>query len=392
MYPAPSPVSIPNRPRPGARPGSTVVAGTGERPRRAARGARPGSTVVAGTGERPRRAARPPASPAGRRPAVPGATGAGLRSALAAVRRICPGFTPVQALGGSGNSVLVIGSIGRRAVLAKWSAAPVSSRTDRRRREIAAHRVFARHRPPVGVPGLVAADPANGTLVVDFVPGRPGASERHPTAVPPAHELRAVVGAVIRLNRWQPPEDAFGEAVDYPAQVSRYHSLGLLTDRDAGDLQGLLHGLRPRGAHGVPLEFCHGEALLTNVLLTPTGPVLIGWDRAGWYLPGYDLATLWAVLGEAPLLRRRISQAAQEGGPQRRDAFLVNLMLVLTREIRRCEEAVRGAMRRPEPGPDPEGRPAGAMSPGEEQRLLLRSLQDDCALARRAVRAAVGTR
>jgi hypothetical protein len=29
---------------------------------------------------------------------------------------------------------------------------------------------------------------------------------------------------------------------------------------------------------------------------------------------------------------------------------------------------------------------------GEEQRLLLRRLHDDCATARRAVRAAVGTR
>ncbi|MFE0098003.1 aminoglycoside phosphotransferase family protein, partial [Streptomyces sp. NPDC059015] len=32
------------------------------------------------------------------------------------------------------------------------------------------------------------------------------------------------------------------------------------------------------------------------------------------------------------------------------------------------------------------------VSSGEEQRLLLRRLHDDCALARRAVRAAVGTR
>ena len=34
----------------------------------------------------------------------------------------------------------------------------------------------------------------------------------------------------------------------------------------------------------------------------------------------------------------------------------------------------------------------GAGDPGEAQRLLLRRLHDDCGLARRAVRAAVGTR
>jgi hypothetical protein len=36
--------------------------------------------------------------------------------------------------------------------------------------------------------------------------------------------------------------------------------------------------------------------------------------------------------------------------------------------------------------------PHGAAPSGEEQRLLLRRLHDDCQLARRAVRAAVGTR
>jgi hypothetical protein len=40
------------------------------------------------------------------------------------------------------------------------------------------------------------------------------------------------------------------------------------------------------------------------------------------------------------------------------------------------------------PGP---ANPAATPS-GEEQRLLLRRLHDDCQMARRAVRAAVGTR
>ncbi len=61
-------------------------------------------------------------------------------------------------------------------------------------------------------------------------------------------------------------------------------------------------------------QFCHGDALLSNILLSPTGPVLVDWEHAGWYLPGYDLATLWAVLGDAPVARRQISQLAQARG------------------------------------------------------------------------------
>ena len=97
------------------------------------------------------------------------------------------------------------------------------------------------------------------------------------------------------------------------------------------------------------------------------------------------------MLGDAPVARRQISQLAQAAGPAARDAFLVNLMLVLTREIRRYETAVQRAMRGPRAARH-RGRPGRARRSGEEQRLLLRRLHDDCGLARRAVRAAVGTR
>jgi hypothetical protein len=119
--------------------------------------------------------------------------------------------------------------------------------------------------------------------------------------------------------------------------------------------------------------------------------VLVDWEHAGWYLPGYDLATLWAVLGDAPVARRQISQLAQSAGPAARDAFLVNLMLVLTREIRTYETAVQRSMHDATPAAPGPAHPGAAPS-GEEQRLLLRRLHDDCQMARRAVRAAVGTR
>ena len=101
-----------------------------------------------------------------------------------------------------------------------------------------------------------------------------------------------------------------------------------------GDLQKLLHGIAHSAGRQGMGQFCHGDALLSNILLSPAGPVLVDWEHAGWYLPGYDLATLWSVLGDAPVARRQISQLAQSAGPAARDAFLVNLMLVLTREIR----------------------------------------------------------
>jgi hypothetical protein len=135
-----------------------------------------------------------------------------------------------------------------------------------------------------------------------------------------------------------------------------------------------------------PWQFCHGDALLSNMLLSPAGTVLVDWENAGWYLQGYDLATLWSTLGSDPLARRRISLLAQGRGWSARDALLVNLMLITVREIKRYETALQHVLG----GALPAG--AGGSDPGEAQRLLLRRLHDDCALVRKAVRAAVGTR
>jgi hypothetical protein len=343
---------------------------------------------------RPRRAPGGSAPPSGRLD-LSGPQGAQLRAVIAAVHRFCPDFRPVQLLRRSGRSVLLAGTVGSRPVVAKCLLDRSLAWVERFQHESATYRAFTRLRPPVRAPKLVAADPDGGALVTERVPGRPAALQRHPFEAPSGESLRTVLGAFRRLNLWQPPAAAFDRPLDYPARLGHYHELGLLTDRDLGDLQKLLHGAtHPGGRAGAAWQFCHGDALLSNVLLSPNGPVLVDWEHAGWYLPGYDLATLWSLLGDAPLARRQVSQAAQSSGPAARDAFLVNLMLVLTREIHTYETAVQRTMRSSAPpGPGtggPEG--AGMMTVGEEQRLLLRRLHDDCGLARRAVRAAVGTR
>ncbi|GGW39302.1 aminoglycoside phosphotransferase family protein [Streptomyces xantholiticus] len=373
MYTASSSVSAPPR----LQQRNAFTAGTGPYPRpvEAGRAPRPAGTV---------------GRPLSGRIDLSGPQGAQLRKAVASVHRICPEFNPVQVLRRSGRSVLIVGTTGRTTAVAKCLLDHSPAWSERLRHEIASYRAFVRHRPPVRVPRLIAADPENCTLVIERMAGRPAALTRHPVEAPPRADLRAVLGAIVRLGSWRPPAGMFDAPLDYGSRISRYHELGLFTDRDLGDLQKLLHGLAQAGGRQGMGQFCHGDALLSNILLSPTGPVLVDWEHAGWYLPGYDLATLWAVLGDAPLARRQISQLAQQSGIAARDAFLVNLMLVLTREIRTYETAVQRTMRDASPVPTGQAQPGPAA--GEEQRLLLRRLHDDCAMARRAVRAAVGTR
>ncbi|MGC4915462.1 aminoglycoside phosphotransferase family protein [Streptomyces albogriseolus] len=378
MYAASSSVSAPPRPlRPRPSDSGPYLAP-----------ARPAAPVL-GAGNA-RRLAGPGTQPLSGRLDLSGAQGAQLRTALASVHRICPEFAPVQVLRRTGRSVLLVGTTGRSTAVAKCLLDHSPAWSERIRHEIAAYRSFVRQRPPVRAPRLIAADPDNCTLVIERLPGRVAALQRHPAQAPPRADIRAALGAICRLNSWRPPAGTFHAPLDYAARINRYHELGLLTDRDLGDLQKLLHGIAvATGRQGMG-QFCHGDALLSNILISPAGPVLVDWEHAGWYLPGYDLATLWSVLGDAPAARRQISQIAQSAGPASRDAFLVNLMLVLTREIRTCETAVQRSMHEPAAAPAG-GRPGGVPS-GEEQRLLLRRLHDDCQMARKAVRAAVGTR
>ncbi|GAA4791917.1 aminoglycoside phosphotransferase family protein [Streptomyces ziwulingensis] len=352
--------------------------------------ARPAAPAL-GAG-RARRPAGPGTQPLSGRIDLSGPQGTQLRTAIASVHRICPEFSPVQVLRRSGRSVLLVGTTGRSTAVAKCLLDHSPAWAERSRHEIIAYRSFVRHRPPVRVPRLIAADPDHCTLVIERMPGRVAAVQRHPSESPSRADIRAALGAICRLNSWRPPAGTFDTPLDYAARVSRYHELGLLTDRDLGDLQKLLHGIaHTAGRQGLG-QFCHGDALLSNILMSPTGPVLVDWEHAGWYLPGYDLATLWSVLGNDVPARRQISQIAQSGGPASRDAFLVNLMLVLTREIRAYETFVQRSMHDTAPAAAPGAAPPGAAPSGEEQRLLLRRLHDDCQMARRAVRAAVGTR
>ncbi|MFJ9038737.1 aminoglycoside phosphotransferase family protein [Streptomyces sp. NPDC102406] len=383
MYAASSSVSAPLRSPRSTRP---AVPGSGPY----LDPLRPANGTLGGVG-RPRRAPGAGTPPLSGRLDLSGPQGAQLRTAIASVHRICPEFHPVQVLRRTPRSVLLVGTTGRSTAVAKCLLDHSPVWTERVRHEIAAYRSFVRHRPPVRVPRLIAADPDNGTLVIERMPGRVAALHRHPAEAPPRADVRAALGAICRINQWRPPAGTFDAPLDYAQRISRFHDLGLLTDRDMGDLQKLLHGIAHTAGRGGMGQFCHGDALLSNILLSPTGPVLVDWEHAGWYLPGYDLATLWAVLGDSPVARRQISQLAQSGGPASRDAFLVNLMLVLTREIRTYETAAQRLLHEQTPTLPGPAKPGAAPS-GEEQRLLLRRLHDDCNMARKAVRAAVGTR
>jgi hypothetical protein len=279
------------------------------------------------------------------------------------LERVTPTFTPSRVLHVNAEHVLVAGTVGRASAVAKCARPGPDGevRAPSLVEEIGVNRALVRERPPVRAPKLLSADLQAGILLVERVPGPLAAQYRHPGHAPARDLTLAVLGAVVRLNTWRPAADRFPARVDYPREFARLHRVGLIPEADLHPLQRLLRDLASS-----PPQFCHGQPFLTNVILSPSGPVLVDWAEAGWYLPGHDLAALWMTLGCDSAARRQISRLAAGAGTFIRDGFLVNLLLLLAREVRRLDV--------------PTAR--------EEQRALVRSLRMESESVRRAVRAA----
>ncbi|MGF6888564.1 aminoglycoside phosphotransferase (APT) family kinase protein [Nocardia sp. GAS34] len=80
--------------------------------------------------------------------------------------------------------------------------------------------------------------------------------------------------------------------------MTRYHRLGLLTEHDRAALLQLLP------AAGAADQFNHADLLPTNLMLLESVATVIDWEFAGLYLPGYDLALAYTLLGAAtPAIR-----------------------------------------------------------------------------------------
>ncbi|MFE5584862.1 hypothetical protein ACFQ87_26620, partial [Kitasatospora sp. NPDC056531] len=144
--------------------------------------------------------ARRPGQPAGPDRIDPSALQTpAVRAALASVARICPAFTPRQVLREGSRHILVAGTIGRAPVVAKCLA-PQAVRSEYFEQlvadfhhEVAVYRAFVRHRPPVRLPRLVAADHDRCVLVVERGPRQRDAPEKPPTPPPPPPEAPALL-------------------------------------------------------------------------------------------------------------------------------------------------------------------------------------------------------
>ncbi|MDX3312237.1 phosphotransferase family protein [Streptomyces sp. NPDC054884] len=186
-----------------------------------------------------------------------------------------------------GRSLCVKRALARLKVAADWQA-PVS----RNAYEWAWMRFASRHRPD-SVPELLAHDPEAGLFAMAYLP-----PEHYPVwkarllAGEVAPKTAAAVGELLGTLHARSAGDA-GLAKEF-ATDDNFHALRiepylLATAAEHPDLGDVLQRLADRTAT-THLALVHGDVSPKNILVGPTGPVLLDAECAWYGDPAFDLA------------------------------------------------------------------------------------------------------
>ncbi|MEU1188050.1 aminoglycoside phosphotransferase family protein [Streptomyces sp. NPDC005859] len=186
-----------------------------------------------------------------------------------------------------GRSLCVKRALAKLKVAADWQA-PVS----RNAYEWAWMCFASRHRPD-SVPELLAHDPAAGLFAMEFLP-----PERYPMwkAQLLRGEVRVTTAAAVgellgRLHAASAGEVALAAefATDDNFHALRVDPYLLATAAAHPGLRDTLQGLADRTAN-THLALVHGDVSPKNILVGPTGPVLLDAECAWYGDPAFDLA------------------------------------------------------------------------------------------------------
>jgi hypothetical protein len=253
-----------------------------------------------------------------------------LNGAVERVRRLCSDFRLGPTLRRTEKSLLLAGTVRNEGVVAKVLLDHTPFWREKFFHEIATYRHFREQSLPFNVPRLVEADEASAVLLIRQVHGHTLSSERYPEEPLSQEDLDVALAAIEQVDSWKAgPRAPFQRVFDYPARLDRYRDHGLLDEHDHSLLSSVV-GRQDESWWA----FCHGDPLLSNFLRVGNECVLVDWEFSGFFVRGFDLAMLWVLLGSTPAARERIQDLIRRMGEKGETVFLLNLAMVLLREIR----------------------------------------------------------
>lgn len=222
------------------------------------------------------------------------------------------------------DEVVLTGRLHAEAVTIKIRIADTPRARRRFNRRIDTYVAFGPVPPPV-VNGAYRWSDNDRLLVLSGGPGTLLRTDGDTGGPLTPSQMRSAIAAAVHLSTWQPdPPDAAVWQVDYHRAIDERRRAGACTDDDALRLHDLVQQC------GSVRTFAHGNLSPLYLKQLPSGRVtLIGFDRAGMYLPGRDLATLYLALsrddhtGHHRIMRRVTEVDVLE-------PFAVNLFLAVT--------------------------------------------------------------
>lgn len=240
-------------------------------------------------------------------------------------RAAAAGIVVDQLLHHTDKAIVARGHRARQPVVVKLLTTSDLYWVQRRRHEVEVYQRFAARPPALPVPRLLYEDGA--MMVLTVVLGARVHDARHLTDDPGPVRVGSILAALDAVQAWEPDPPLPPLIADYSGRVDAEHAAGLIENWERDTLHVLLDRCGPDRV------VQHGDPLPANILLDRDLCALVDWEHTGTYLPGWDLALLDIVAGPAsPTIRDAIDASVRRQGIT--DAYLINLVLVLAREIR----------------------------------------------------------
>lgn len=245
------------------------------------------------------------------------------------LHQLAPDMRLRAPLRSTGKSVLAEGTYDNQPAIAKHLVDTAPLWAAHFAREAAALHTFTHTPPPIGAPRLLAAWPEKFLIIMERLPGTVFSTQRHPPA--PLNPLLrdGLLDQLQALSDWTGAcGDPWNQSQDYTERINKYtHTHQILSIEDAYHLTRALDGLTDN------FRPAHGDLIAANVLVSQDVLRLVDWEYAGSYLRGYDHALLWVTATRDVATRAAIKErlTTSRKGHQ---AFLVNTLLLLAREIR----------------------------------------------------------
>jgi hypothetical protein len=163
--------------------------------------------------------------------------------------------------------------------------------------------LLLRHPPSVPFPRLLRSDKRTQTLTFEAVDG---------DLVGPKYPLELSGRTVDELGAmaWRLPRRVSScrwlRRFSMSTRLDAAVKAGWLVPADAAKIRAVVLG------HPMAHQLAHGDLTARNVVSSHRGLVLIDWEWAGLYPPGYDAAFLWFSLLDVPGARERVASSVPE--------------------------------------------------------------------------------